>query len=337
MKNFFIYLTMLLVLGLLSSCSKDQKDEGVETTVETKVETQRLKMSHSYETSTAFHKWAMWAVEEIESRTDGRYTIDIFPSGTLGTEREAEEALTLGTVDLAFVGPGHMAQTYAPISIHLAAFLWRDIDHFLSYPESNTYKEVTSEYIKRSGNQILGLTYFGQRHVTSNTPLYTPDDFKGLKMRVPPLPIYMMFPNSVGVNSTPINFNELYLALQQGVVVAQENPLPTIQAKKFYEVQQYIILTGHMTDGFYTLVGDHIWSNLSEQDRMIFESVFSEAAEKTTYDILEEEKNLVGWFRDQGIEVIEVDRSQFMEAVSGSMVGEGLPWTQEQIDELKGL
>lgn len=296
-----------------------------------------LSLSHSYETSTPFHKWAVWASDEIYNRTGGRYKIEVFPSGTLGTEREVEEALTMGTVDLAFVGPGHMSQTYAPIVIHLAAFLWRDIEHFLKYPDSNTYKEVTSEYMKKSGNEILSLTYFGQRHVTSNEPLHTPADFEGLKMRVPPVPIYMMFPEAVGANSTPINFSELYLALQQGVVVAQENPLTTIQAKKFHEVQKYIVLTGHMTDGFYTLAGDHVWSSLSEADAEIFRAVFEEAALKTTFDIVENEKKLAQWFRDQGIEVIEVDRAPFMDAVSGSMTGEGLPWTQAQIDELKGL
>ena len=309
--------------------------QDAETQSNEQIVAKTLSLSHSYETSTPFHKWAVWASEEIYSRTDGRYQIEVFPSGALGTEREVEEALTIGTVDLAFVGPGHMS--YPPIVIHLAAFLWRDIDHFLKYPESNTYREVTSEYMKKSGNEILSLTYFGQRHVTSNKPLYTPADFEGLKMRVPPVPIYMMFPEAVGANSTPINFSELYLALQQGVVVAQENPLTTIQAKKFHEVQKYIILTGHMTDGFYTLAGAHVWTSLSEGDAEIFRTVFEEAAVKTTYDIVENEKKLAQWFRDQGIEVIEVDRVPFMDAVANSMTGEGLPWTQEQIDELKGL
>ena len=328
-KIMFIVLTVMMALpGIVFAAGQEDSAE---------MEPVMYKLSHSYETSTPFHSGAMWAAEEIAKRTDGRYTIDVFPSGTLGTEREVEEALTIGTVDMAFVGPGHMAQTYAPISIHLAAFLWRDLDHFLKYPESKTYTEVTSEYEKLSSNKILALTYFGQRHVTSNTPLHTPEDFKGLKMRVPPVPIYMMFPEAVGANSTPINFSELYLALQQGVVVAQENPLTTIQAKKFHEVQKYIVLTGHMTDGFYTLAGDHVWSELSDADANIFTSVFEEAALRTTKEIDTNEKKLAQWFTEQGIEVIEVNRTLFIDAVAGSMTGNDLPWTQAQIEELKGL
>ena len=297
----------------------------------------KLKLSHSYETITDFHKGAVWAAQEIGKRTNGRYKVDVFPSGTLGNEREVEEALSMGTVDIGFVGPGHMAQTYAPISLHLAAFLWRDIDHFKMYPQTNAYKELTSEYTKRSGNQIVSLTYFGQRHVTSKKLLTKPEDFKGLKMRVPPLPVYMIFPKAVGASATPIAFSELYLALQQGVVVAQENPLPTIRAKKFYEVQAYIILTGHMTDGFFTLIGGPIWKKLSEADRKIFSEVFEETARKTTDDIVADEKELVAWFESQGTKVIEVDRKPFMKAVEGKLTGKDLPWKQEHIDEILAL
>ena len=99
------------------------------------------------------------------------------------------------------------------------------------------------------------MTYYGERQVTSNKKIEKPEDMAGLKIRVPDAPLYMMFPKAVGANPTPIAFAEVYLALQQGVVDAQENPLPTIEAKKFYEVQEYIVLTGHITDALLTIVG----------------------------------------------------------------------------------
>ena len=296
-----------------------------------------LKLAHPYEPSTAHHKWATWISSEIEKRTDGRYKIDVFPSGQLGNERDIEEALILGTVDIGTVGPGHMAQRYKPISIHLAAFLWRDLDHFLKYPTSNTYKELTSEYEKVSGSKIMSLTYYGQRHVTANEPLLTPADFKGVKMRVPPVPIYMVFPKAVDANATPINFSELYIALQQGVVVAQENPLPTIQGKKFYEVQSDIMLTGHMTDGYFTLVGGSTWNKLSEADREIFRAVINEGADGASADIIQAEKDLVQWFRDKGIKVHEVDRAKFQEIVKPKIMTDDWPWKAEQIQELLTL
>lgn len=296
-----------------------------------------LKLSHSYEPSSPHAKWADWAAEEISKRTDGRYEINVFGSGQLGNEREVEESLSLGLVDIAFVGPGHMSQRYEPIAIHLSAFLWRDLDHFLAYPTSQTYAEVTSGYESASGNKVIAMTYFGQRHVTANEPLLTPDAFKGVKMRVVPVPIYAVFPDAVGANSTPVNFAELYLALQQGVVVAQENPLPTIQAKKFHEVQSDIMLTGHITDGYYTLIGGPTWSRLSQEDQEIFSAVLREAASGASADIIQSEKELAEWFRTQGINVHEVDRQPFIDIVTPIVQAGDWPWEPRQIDELLSL
>src|SRR4030095_9332117 len=96
-----------------------------------------------------------------------------------------------------------------------------------------------------------------------------------------------MFPRAVGANPTPIAFAEVYLALQNGTVDAQENPLPTIDAKKFYEVQKYIVLTGHITDALLTIVGGPTWSKLAPADQKIFEDVLKEAAGKATAEIIE--------------------------------------------------
>lgn len=296
-----------------------------------------FRLSHSYEPSTAHGKWADWIATEVTTRTEGRHKVDVFPSGQLGSERDVEESLILGTVDIAFVGAGHMAQRYKPISIHLAAFLWRDLDHFLAYPTSKTYAEVTSGYEKASGNKVATLTYFGQRHVTADKPVLTPKDFKGLKMRVPPVPIYMAFPEAVGANSTPINFSELYLALQQGTVVAQENPLPTIKGKKFYEVQSDIMLTGHMTDGYYTLVAGSAWGRLSADDQGILMDILKEASVGASADIVESEKTLAQWFREQGVNVHEVDREAFLEIVKPTILTGDWPWRKDQIEELLTL
>lgn len=310
---------------------------GVSVVATTAAFADTLKLSLSYEPSSAHHQWADWAAEEIATRTDGRHTVDVFGSGQLGSERDVEESLTLGTVDIGFVGAGHMAQRYEPISIHLAAFLWRDLDHFLAYPTSETYREVTSGYEEASGNTVVAMTYFGQRHVSANEPLLTPADFEGLKMRVPPVPIYMVFPDAVGANSTPVNFSELYLALQQGVVVAQENPLPTIQAKQFHEVQSDIMLTGHMTDGYYTLVGGPTWARLSEEDQGIISAVLQEAAAGASADIIQSEKDLVDWFREQGTNVHEVDRQAFSDIVKPAILEGDWPWEARQIEELLAL
>ena len=101
-------------------------------------------------------------------------------------------------------------------------------------------------------------------------------------MRVPDVPAYLALPKSCGANPTPIAFAEVYLALQNGTVDAQENPLTTIEAKKFYEVQKYIILTGHIVDSLATQVAPHVWNKLSDADKKIFTDVTQEAAANAT-------------------------------------------------------
>ena len=110
----------------------------------------------------------------------------------------------------------------------------------------------------------MSLTYYGQRMVTANKEIKKPEDMKGMKLRVPPAPLFLMFTKSVGANATPIAFAEVYLALQQGTVDGQENPLPTIMAKKFYEVQSHIMLTGHITE---IAAGDRRQSRVVEARR----------------------------------------------------------------------
>src|SRR5207244_12780111 len=139
---------------------------------------------------------------------------------------------------------------------------------------------MTDEYGNKNGIQITAMTYYGGRQSTSNKAFNDCAGMKGLKMRVPDVPAYLALPKSCGANPTPIAFAEVYLALQNGTVDAQENPLTTIEAKKFYEVQKNIVLTGHIVDHLNTVVSGNLWKKLSEEDRKIFTDVAQEAAAK---------------------------------------------------------
>jgi TRAP-type C4-dicarboxylate transport system substrate-binding protein len=166
-----------------------------------------------------------------------------------------------------------------------------------------------------------------------------PEDMKGMKLRVPPAPLFLMFTKSVGANATPIAFAEVYLALQQGTVDGQENPLPTIMAKKFYEVQSHIILTGHITESLVTVMGSHVWSKLTPDEQKIFADVLKEAASHATDAIAASEKTLAGEFKKLGKTVVEPDREAFRKAAiplhNDTSAGAG--WTQAQYDELQAL
>ncbi|XKH60013.1 sialic acid TRAP transporter substrate-binding protein SiaP [Halomonas sediminis] len=296
-----------------------------------------LNFAHVYETTEPYHMWALWAAEQIEDRTDGRYSINVHPASSLGKEADINEGLQLGTVDLIYTGNQFAGRFYGPIGIAGAPYMFRDFDHWQAYADSELFQEIAQGYQNATGNVPLAMNYYGRRHVTSNKPINTPEDMQGLKIRTPNAPMYMMFPEAVGANPTPIAFAEVYLALQQGVVDAQENPLPTIKAKAFHEVQDYINLTGHITDSLITIAGGQLWNRLSEEDREVFQEVYAEAGEGITQDILQSEEDLVAWFEEQGVAVNEVDITPFREAVIPYHTGEDATWDQETYDRLQAI
>jgi tripartite ATP-independent transporter DctP family solute receptor len=298
-----------------------------------------LKWAHVYETGEPYHTEALWAAEEIAKRTGGKYKIDVFPASQLGNENQINEALTLGTVDMIYTGVAFAGSVHGPVAISNAPFILRDFDHWKAYRDSPHFQDITAGYEEKTGHEIVSLTYYGQRHVTANREIKVPADMNGMKLRVPPAPLFKMFTKSVGANATPIAFAEVYLALQQGTVDGQENPLPTIMAKKFYEVQSHIMLTGHITESLLTIVGGHVWSGLTDEEKTIFGEVLTEAAAKATDKIRAAEQKLAEEFRALGETVVEVDREAFRQAALPlhNDPDSGATWSKEQYDALQAL
>jgi tripartite ATP-independent transporter DctP family solute receptor len=299
----------------------------------------RLRFAHVYETNEPYHTEALWAAEEINKRTNNRYRMEVFPASALGNEPAINEALTLGTIDMIYTGAAFAGSRFRPIAISNAPFIFRDFDHWLAYRQSDLFRELAAGYDRATGHRILALTYYGARHVTANKPINRPEDMRAMKLRVPQAPLYLMFARSVGANATPIAFAEVYLALQNGTVDGQENPLPTIQAKKFYEVQSHISLTGHISESLVTIASGSLWRRLSAADRAVFEEVWREAANRATFAIRTAEETLPAWFEQQGKTVVRPDRAAFRAAAmplhNDAQAGAG--WTKEQYDRLQAL
>jgi tripartite ATP-independent transporter DctP family solute receptor len=297
----------------------------------------KLKWAHVYEVAEPYHTEALWAADEIKKRTGGRYEIGVFPASQLGNENQINEGLGLGTVDLIYTGVAFAGSIHKPLAITNAPFVLRDFDHFMAYRASPLFRTIAKGYEDKTKHKVITLTYYGQRHVTANKAINKPEDMKGMKLRVPPAPLFLMFTKSVGANATPIAFAEVYLALQQGTVDGQENPLPTILAKKFYEVQSHIILTGHITESLLTIAGSHVWAKMTDADKKIFEDVLSEAANKATNQIRTSEQKLADEFRKLGKTVIEPDRAAFRAAALPLHNDGSGGWSKAEYDALQAL
>ncbi|MFQ3619923.1 MAG: sialic acid TRAP transporter substrate-binding protein SiaP [Spirochaetales bacterium] len=332
-KAISVFVLVLLAYGFVFASG------GKEAPAQKTAEPIKLKWAHVYETSEEFHKWALWAAEEIKKRTNGKYQIEVFPASSLGKESDIVEGLSLGSVNIVYAGSAFIGNTYGPIAMGEAPFMFTGFEHFMNYAKSPFFKELAAGYEQASkGNKITANTYYGARCVTSKKPINKPEDMKGLKIRVPNAPLYLMFTEAVGANAAPIAFAEVYLALQQGVVDAQENPLPTIQAKKFYEVQKYINLTYHIINNLLTIVSASTWQRLTPEEKKIFEEVTIEAARQCSVAIRKAEDDLLPWFEKQGNIINKVDRQPFIDLIAPSLKSSPrMTWTLDHYNKLQTL
>jgi len=216
-------------------------------------------------------------------------------------------------------------------------YTFRDGDHLVKWAASDAFKQLADEYRQKTGIQVTAMTYYGTRQTSTNKPFTDCVGMKGLKMRVPDVPAYLALPRSCGANPTPIAFAEVYLALQNGTVDAQENPLTTIEAKKFYEVQKYIVLTAHIVDSLATQVAPHVWTKLSDADKKIFTDVTQEAAQKATAEITKHEGELVDEFKKKGITVTAVDKKSFQEAINKAVSLESMGYQKADWDKIQAI
>ena len=295
----------------------------------------KIKWAHVYETSEAYHTQSVWAADEIKKRSNGKFDIQVFPASSLGKETDINQGLQLGTVDMIISGPSFAARSYPRFGIAYYPFIFRDGEHLLAYAKSPVFKEMVDEFRAKTGIQVTAYTYYGARHTTSQKAFTNCEGMKGLKIRVPDVPAYTATPKACGANPTPIAFAEVYLALQNGTVDAQENPLTTIEAKKFYEVQKAIMLTGHIVDGLTTQIAPHIWSKLSDAEKTMFTDVTREAASRATAEIKKREGELVDEFKKKGLQIVAVDRKSFQDAVLKSSPLESMGFTKADFDKIQ--
>lgn len=299
----------------------------------------RLRWGHVQEASEPHHLEALRAAKEIAERTQGRVQVEVFPASQLGSEPQLNQGLALGTIDIVYTAVGFAAGQYKPIAISGAPYMLRDFGHFLAYRDSELFRELAAGYDRASGHHMVTLTYTGERHVTANRAIQRPEDMRGLKLRVPQAPLYMMFARAVGANATPIAFAEVYMALQTGAVDAQENPLPNIAAKKLQEVQSHVILTGHITEAISTVVGGTAWRRIADADRPVVEQALREAAMRSTLAVREIEAALPAQFEREGKVIIRPDRAPFRAATLPLLTdpAAGAGWTKEQFDRLQAI
>jgi tripartite ATP-independent transporter DctP family solute receptor len=213
-------------------------------------------------------------------------------------------------------GAANFGQWVPSISIIEAPYVWRDAAHLTKVMSGPVGQDLNRQLVEKRGMRILGTTYYGVRQLTTtNKSVRTAADMKEFKLRVPENEVFLAMARAWGAKPTPMTFSELYLALRQNVVDGQENPLPTIDSGKFFEVQKYLVLTGHILTPRLVVINDKFWQGLSATDQKVISDAVAEGIAWNNQEILGREQTLVDKFKKAGMEVIQPDVESFRKPV----------------------
>ena len=250
--------------------------------------------------------------KDVAAKTGGRVEIQSFPSGQLGSSRDQIEAVANGIQEMVTEGAANFGTWLPTISVVEAPYIWRDAEHLMKAMNGPIGQDYDAQLQKARGMRILGTTYYGTRHVTSSKKeIKTVQDMAGFKLRVPENEVFKAMAEAWGAKPTPMNFNELYLALQQGVVDGQENPLPTIQSGKFPEVQKYLVLTGHIITPRLVVINDASFKKLKAEDQKALETAIADGIAWQNAEIQKAEATLADTFAKAGMTIIRPDVASF--------------------------
>jgi tripartite ATP-independent transporter DctP family solute receptor len=274
-----------------------------------------FRLGHVFDATHPFHVAAVEAMAQFEECTGGEHKFEIYPASQLGSDAQMQEQILIGGIDAQLAGFIFAANAYPPLAIAAAPFVFRDRDHAMAYMHSDLFREAWRGWEEVTGQHILSSAFFGFFNVTANKPLDTPADMAGLKVRVPNMPIYMAFPEAVGAAPTPIALHEVYLALQQGVAEGSVNGLSMTYANRFYEVQDYVNLTGHMVDFTFFMLSDMAMRQLDDASRDCLQVAADLWGERGSQLLFELEEGLREKLEGENAIIFnEVDRAAYMEA-----------------------
>ncbi len=291
-----------------------------------------LKLGHIANEENSWHKGALKFAEEVKALSKGSVEVKVFANDALGKEMDLINGMQLGTADMTITGES--LQNWAPKAALLAIpYAFKDMAEMDKSVNGPLGEEIKKEIIARA--KVIPLSYFarGPRYLTSKKPIKTLDDVKGLKMRVPNVPIFVQFWRGVGAQPTPMAFGEVFTSLQTGVIEAQENPLALIKSASFFEVQKYVNRTEHVRSWIYLAIGEKSFNKLNADQK----KAVQEAAKRAqTYErelMLADEKKLEADLKAKGMIFVDTDQAAFAkkakEAVLAAVKDELKPTVQQ--------
>jgi tripartite ATP-independent transporter DctP family solute receptor len=269
-----------------------------------------LKLGHVQTETDLWHVGSLKFAELVDAKTNGEIKVQVYPNSTIGNDRDMAEGLQMGSVDFSLIA-GVLGNFEPSLQIMEMPYLFKNEEHLRKVIYGPVGETLLANLLKSSS--IRGLSFWdrGPRHLTTNKPVNTLADIKGLKIRVPEIPPMVAAWKAMGANPTPMAWGEVYTALQQNVIDAQENPIPIIYSGKIYEVQKNLALTRHKYEYVIFVMSERTWSKLTPAQQ---KAVSEAAAEATQYEnklVFEKTGEILKELQANGMQVTEPDVTEW--------------------------
>jgi tripartite ATP-independent transporter DctP family solute receptor len=267
--------------------------------------TTTISLAHSYTEQQPQHRCGAQVIADAVAAADVGLKVEVFANSQLGGDADRIASVVSGDIDMDIQGASALGAVYQPISVLDAAYAFDDADHLARFFASDASADLVNGFEKKAGIHTLGAWSAGMRQFTGPKPIRTPNDLKGLRIRFPNSPQFLMNAKALGADATEVAYEELFLALQQGTVDGQENPIVNIAALSLQEVQDYISLSSHQANSNLVIMGGK-WNKLTPEQQKALQSAVDKAVQQVPGCVAEDEaKTLKQWKDTKAITVID--------------------------------
>lgn len=304
-KSIFFFFS-LAICFLLAGCESGSESEAEENVLE-------INIAHGNQPEEPIGQMAEKWSELVEEESNGEVKLNIYPSSQLGSEKDVVEQAIMGNNVIIFTGYDFLMDYVPDAGIFTAPFLTEDIDSLLRLTESDWFNSLEEDLHDKGIEIINTTTVYGERQLMTNKLIESPQDLKGLKIRVPNNRMYIQTFEAFGASPTPMPLSDTYTSLQQGLIDGAENPLPVLEGSNTNEVTNYLTLTGHTRIISPWIAGSDFIESLPPEVTSMLKETGLEAAEYSQSILEEEEEEVLQNFEDQGIEINEIDHKEFEE------------------------
>jgi TRAP-type transport system periplasmic protein len=324
MKKALTVFSSLLLTASLAACGGAQDTSKQSNSTSSKEEVMNIKLGHVTNDQSAIHKGSIKFKELVEEKSNGKMIVEVIPGGQLGNEKDLIESTQIGTIQITIPSAAVLSNFVPKASVLTLPYVIEGKNErekykmFVELAKTDAYKEIGTQ--AETVNLVAfpeAVWWVGDRHLTTaDNPVKKPEDMKGLKVRTPDAKAHTEPFKIMNANVTPMNIAEVYMSLKTGTIEAQENSINQIYTNKFYEVQKYVNLTGHMTQNELPVVSKQWFDSLNDEQKKIITDSMNESGEYMSELQLTANEEELEILKENGMEVVEVDIEAFKNATA---------------------